>query len=251
MSVSAELENSAFSPLVHHPGHPTLLRSIHCPGLLPQQRLHSGPLSPSHPQVAALSLPLKQPAVCQGGVGFIASTILLFQIQRTWKYPRFNLRKIAVPPAPPLPNLWPGSCHPVSRRGGELLTMFESFLVQVRVRGGFPTQTQVRVTSEPMSVVVGLGSTTIRGATEVERDKQIIRVLLSSGPGAGGGNSSPPPALPPLVSPRPHRASPTPLQVLKSPCPCSYSQWTLTNVLTLVLPTLLWTSQDTGSVKKE
>ena len=57
------------------------------------------------------------------------------------------------------------------RRGGELLTMFESFLVQVRVRGGFPTQTQVRVTSEPMSVVVGLGSTTIRGATEAEREK--------------------------------------------------------------------------------
>lgn len=48
--------------------------------------------------------------------------------------------------------------------------MFESFLVQVRVRGGFPTQTQVRVTSEPMSVVVGLGSTTIRGATEVEKN---------------------------------------------------------------------------------
>lgn len=59
--------------------------------------------------------------------------------------------------------------------------MFESFLVQVRVRGGFPTQTQVRVTSEPISVVVGLGSTTIRGATEVEREKQIIRVLSSSG----------------------------------------------------------------------
>lgn len=58
--------------------------------------------------------------------------------------------------------------------------MFESFLVQVRVRGGFPTQTQVRVTSEPMSVVVGLGSTTIRGATEVERSSslgsQCIRV---------------------------------------------------------------------------
>lgn len=34
--------------------------------------------------------------------------------------------------------------------------------------GGFPTQTQVRVTSEPMSVVVGFGSTTIRGATEEE-----------------------------------------------------------------------------------
>lgn len=37
------------------------------------------------------------------------------------------------------------------------------------MRGGFPTQTQVRVTSEPMSVVVGFGSTTIRGATEGER----------------------------------------------------------------------------------
>lgn len=48
--------------------------------------------------------------------------------------------------------------------------MFESFLVQVRVRGGFPTQTQVRVTSEPMSVVVGLGSTTIRGATVREKE---------------------------------------------------------------------------------
>ena len=59
---------------------------------------------------------------------------------------------------------------PGFRRGSKRLTMFESFLVQVRVRGGFPTQTQVRVTSEPMSVVVGLGSTTIRGATEVEKN---------------------------------------------------------------------------------
>lgn len=159
------------------------------------------PLPPPTHRSLSLSLPRKQPAVCQGGVGFTASTVLLFQIQRTWKYPRFNLKKNAVPPAPPLPNPRPGSYHPVSRRGGELLTMFESFLVQVRVRGGFPTQTQVRVTSEPMSVVVGLGSTTIRGATEVERDKQIIRVLISSGPGVGGGNSSPPPALPPLMSP--------------------------------------------------
>lgn len=50
--------------------------------------------------------------------------------------------------------------------------MFESFLVQVRVSGGFPTQTQVRVTSEPMSVVVGFGSTTIRGATEEEKSDQ-------------------------------------------------------------------------------
>lgn len=57
---------------------------------------------------------------------------------------------------------------PALGTGKESLTIFESFLVQVRVRGGFPTQTQVRVTSEPMSVVVGLGSTTIRGATEVE-----------------------------------------------------------------------------------
>lgn len=43
--------------------------------------------------------------------------------------------------------------------------MLDSFLVQVRVRGGFPDHTQVKVTSEPMSVTVGLGSTTIRGAT--------------------------------------------------------------------------------------
>ena len=111
--------------------------------------------------------------------------------------------------------------------------MFESFLVQVRVRGGFPTQTQVRVTSEPMSVVVGLGSTTIRGATEVEREKQIIRALISSGRGRRWGGfqsssclvSSAPQSLPHPTPPR--------------PCPCSYSQWTLTKVLTLVLPTLL------------
>ena len=140
------------------------------------------------------------------------------------------------PLRPLLPNLWPGSYRPVFRRGGELLTMFESFLVQVRVRGGFPTQTQVRVTSEPMSVVVGLGSTTIRGATEVEREKQIIRALISSGRGRRGWGfqsssclvSSAPQSLP----------HPTP-GPLKPPCPCSYSQWTLTKVLTLVLPTLL------------
>lgn len=86
--------------------------------------------------------------------------------------------------------------------------MFESFLVQVRVRGGFPTQTQVRVTSEPISVVVGLGSTTIRGATEVEREKQIIRVLSSSGRWGGGVQFQ----SSCLVS-QPHRASPTPTQV--------------------------------------
>lgn len=46
---------------------------------------------------------------------------------------------------------------PALRTGRERLTMFESFLVQVRVRGGFPAQIQVRVTSDPMSVVVGFG----------------------------------------------------------------------------------------------
>lgn len=46
---------------------------------------------------------------------------------------------------------------PALRTGRKRLTMFESFLVHVRVRGGFPTQTQVRVTSEPISVVVGFG----------------------------------------------------------------------------------------------
>ena len=85
--------------------------------------------------------------------------------------------------------------------------MFESFLVQVRVRGGFPTQTQVRVTSEPISVVVGLGSTTIRGATEVEREKQIIRVLSSSGWWGG--------AIPILLlHPNPGPLKPLPLQLL-------------------------------------
>lgn len=44
-------------------------------------------------------------------------------------------------------------------------TMLDSFLVQVRVSGGLPDHTHVSVTSEPMSVTVGLGSTTIRGAT--------------------------------------------------------------------------------------
>lgn len=43
--------------------------------------------------------------------------------------------------------------------------MLDSFLVQVRVSGGLPDHTHVSVTSEPMSVTVGLGSTTIRGAT--------------------------------------------------------------------------------------
>lgn len=43
--------------------------------------------------------------------------------------------------------------------------MLDSFLAQVRVSGGFPVHTQVKVTSEPISVVKGFGSTTMRGAT--------------------------------------------------------------------------------------
>lgn len=57
-------------------------------------------------------------------------------------------------------------------------TMLDSFLVQVRVSGGLPDHTHVSVTSEPMSVMVGLGSTTIRGATgewgEEEGEKQSL-----------------------------------------------------------------------------
>lgn len=50
-------------------------------------------------------------------------------------------------------------------------TMLDSFLVQVRVSGGLPDHTHVSVTSEPMSVTVGLGSTTIRGATGVGKGR--------------------------------------------------------------------------------
>lgn len=68
----------------------------------------------------------------------------------------------------PLP---PQALHE-SMWGQSLLTMLDSFLVQVKVRGGFPAHTQVSVTSEPMSVVVGLGSTTMRGATGRERENE-------------------------------------------------------------------------------
>lgn len=44
--------------------------------------------------------------------------------------------------------------------------MLEPFLVQVRVRGGFPDHLQFRVTSESTSTVTGLGSTTSIGPTE-------------------------------------------------------------------------------------
>lgn len=95
----------------------------------------------------------------------------------------------------PTPALPPGtdSFLPALETGRKRLTMFESFLVQVRVRGGFPTQTQVRVTSEPMSVVVGLGSTTIRGATAWRR--ALARASFSSGLSAGR------PALPSAARP--------------------------------------------------
>ena len=80
--------------------------------------------------------------------------------------------------------------------------MLESFLVQVRVRGGFPTQTQVRVTSEPISVVVGLGSTTIRGATAYKGT--LVRVSVSSGVSS---NRS---CLPSAALPPPHARSRSP-----------------------------------------
>lgn len=44
--------------------------------------------------------------------------------------------------------------------------MLEPFLVQVRVRGGFPDHLQLRVTSASTSTVTGLGSTTSMGPTE-------------------------------------------------------------------------------------
>lgn len=138
----------------------------------------------------------------------------------------------------------------------EAFTMFESFLVQVSVRGGFPTHTQVRVTSEPMSVVVGLGSTTIRGATERERN------MWSTSP-ALAVHLFPEPFSSIFLPSHLHSPSLTTSGSVDPPsaysqwlchlCPCPLrdSQWTFTKVLTLVLPTLLWTSQDTGSVKNE
>lgn len=46
------------------------------------------------------------------------------------------------------------------------LTILEPFLVQVRVRGGFPDHLQFKVTSEYTSTVTGLGSTTRIGPTK-------------------------------------------------------------------------------------
>lgn len=62
-----------------------------------------------------------------------------------------------------------------------LSTMLDSFLVQVRVSGGLPDHMQVSVTSEPMSVTVGLGATMMRGATGGERGG------LGNGVGGLGG----------------------------------------------------------------
>lgn len=97
--------------------------------------------------------------------------------------------------------------------------MLDSFLVQVRVSGGLPDHTHVSVTSEPMSVTVGLGSTTIRGATGGVGER------VRGGAGGGGEWALGAGGVP-------------------------HSQWTSTSVLTLVLPMSLWTSQETGSVKK-
>lgn len=65
--------------------------------------------------------------------------------------------------------------------------MLDSFLAQVRVSGGFPVHTQVKVTSEPISVVRGFGSTTMRGATgRGEQGKRCYRSDPSSLKGPRG-----------------------------------------------------------------
>lgn len=53
--------------------------------------------------------------------------------------------------------------------------MFEPFLNQVSVSGGFPAHLQLRVTSESMSTVLGCGSTNRIGPTgDAERDTEVL-----------------------------------------------------------------------------
>lgn len=53
--------------------------------------------------------------------------------------------------------------------------MFEPFLNQVSVSGGFPAHLQLRVTSESTSTVLGCGSTNRIGPTgDAERDTEVL-----------------------------------------------------------------------------
>lgn len=62
-----------------------------------------------------------------------------------------------------------------------LRTMFEPFLNQVRVSGGFPAHLQLSVTSESTSTVFGCGSTNRNGPTRRRRTARREKVLEDKG----------------------------------------------------------------------
>lgn len=91
---------------------------------------------------------------------------------------------------------WGGGGGELGARTPGFLTTLEPFLVQARVRGGFPLQAQVKVASAPMSTVRGVGGARRRGPTV----------------GGGGAQCQDPPStsllLYPLVLPRTSPHSP-------------------------------------------
>lgn len=58
------------------------------------------------------------------------------------------------------------------------LTTLEPCFVQARVRGGFPVQAQVKAASIPMSTVIGLGSDSSLGPTNVKQTVSISKEII-------------------------------------------------------------------------
>lgn len=131
--------------------------------------------------------------------------------------------------------------------------MFEPFLNQVSVSGGFPAHLQLRVTSESTSTVFGCGSTSRIGPTgdrDWKRDRESNNAVGLKGEKLLGEKETQQRCVLSLwlwtvVS----EVGRNLLNIVRW-LQCD-SQWTSTKMLTLVFPTALKTRHETGSVKKE
>lgn len=131
--------------------------------------------------------------------------------------------------------------------------MFEPFLNQVSVSGGFPAHLQLRVTSESTSTVFGCGSTSRIGPTgdrDWKRDRESNNVEGLKGEKLLWEKETQQRCVLSLwlwtVVSEVGRNLSNIVRWLQ----CD-SQWTSTKMLTLVFPTALKTRHETGSVKKE
>lgn len=132
--------------------------------------------------------------------------------------------------------------------------MFEPFLNQVSVSGGFPAHLQLRVTSESTSTVFGCGSTSRIGPTgdrdwKRERERESNNAVGLKGEKLLGEKDTTTVCFIPLTLDRSEWSGFNLLNIVRW-LQCD-SQWTSTKMLTLVFPTALKTRHETGSVKKE